>query len=108
MRPIGDACNLGVRDSGNSCSDFSLPVALDRRFRRPAIFFAPNDRDLCAHLAVLVIHNGQRDHGAFIIGVAGVGGYADGFALFQNFIEWKRGIVRQRSIYVFENIAALV
>src|SRR5690242_14430090 len=105
--PIGDACNLGVRDSGNSCPDFRLPVALDRGFRRPAIFFAPDDYDLCTDRTVLVIHNTQRNHRAFIIGVAGVGGYADRFPAFDNLIEWKRGIVSQRSIYVLINVASL-
>src|SRR5579862_4142842 len=101
--PIGDACNFSVGDSSDSCPDFSLPVTLDRGFRRPAIFFAPDDRDLGTHLAVLVINDAQRDHRAFIIGVASVGGHADRFPVLHYLIEWKRGIVSQWSVYVFEN-----
>src|SRR5579884_1976071 len=93
VRAVRDARHFGVGDGGDSRPDFYLLVALDGGLRGTAAFLAPYDRDRRTGLAVRHVDYAERNHHALVVGVPGVGGHADGLAVFDDFIERQGRVV---------------
>src|SRR5665213_3343152 len=111
MALFGAVRYAGYFGVGRGCyryADFSLLVAFDSRLGGAAAFFTPDERDFRAGLGEGYVDHRQRDHGAFVIGVAGVGGDADGFAVLHDFVVGERGVVGWRHVDVLHGIPAAV
>src|SRR5207247_553327 len=93
---IGEPCRLAVRDRGDRRAHLHLDVALDRRLRRAAAFFAPNEVHRRARLAVLGVDDREREHLAFICAVAAPRGHADGPAVSGHLVIWMHRIHGRR------------
>jgi hypothetical protein len=68
--------------------------ALDGRFRRSAVFVAPDKRELSTNLAVFVINDAQREHRAFVEAVGAEGREPDDFAVLHYFVVRERCLLQ--------------
>src|SRR5688572_11341833 len=93
MGAISNPRHLGYRARRDPCANLNLFVALNGRLLRSATLFAPHNRDLCAGLAVLNIHDRQGDHRAFIVGVASIRGQPDSFTAAQYLVVGQGSVV---------------
>src|SRR5882672_9433452 len=96
MRSVGQARGLAVWDGRDRRAHLRLDVALDRRLRRAAAFFAPDERHRRARLAVLGVDDREREHLAFVRAVAAPGGHADGPAVPRHLVIWMHRIDSRR------------